>query len=133
MTIALWSMLAILGITYGCGILAKTSQRGYNNNNPREFSKKLEGRAAMAMGAHQNHLESLPFYFAAVVLATAIGVTGGSPTHLAMLAKVDQLAMLFVAIRLVYTALYLTGKGSLRSLVWTAGVAVNVMILMAPF
>ena len=133
MTIALWSMLALLLITYVTGVISKTLQKGYNNVTPREFMSHVKGKGALAWAAHQNHLESLPFYFSAVVLATVLGMNAPSPEKMAMLAKVDSLAIAFIATRLIYTASYLAEAGTLRSLVWVAGVAINVMIFMAPF
>jgi uncharacterized MAPEG superfamily protein len=36
--------------------------------------------------------------------------------------------MAFIGIRLVYTAMYLANIGALRTLVWTAGLAVTIAI-----
>jgi len=42
--------------------------------------------------------------------------------------RTDQLAMAFIGIRLVYTALYFANVAALRSLVWGAGLAVTIAI-----
>ena len=47
--------------------------------------------------------------------------------------RIDALAGLFVVLRLVYVRLYLVDKASLRSLVWTAALAVNIGILFVGY
>ncbi len=44
-------------------------------------------------------------------------------------ARIDMLAMSFIAIRLVYVALYLKDVAALRSLVWAAGVGVSIALV----
>jgi uncharacterized MAPEG superfamily protein len=46
-------------------------------------------------------------------------------------ARIDMLAMVFVALRIVYIGLYVSGQANLRSLVWTAALGVNIAILFA--
>jgi uncharacterized MAPEG superfamily protein len=46
-------------------------------------------------------------------------------------ARIDMLAMVFVALRIVYIGLYVSGQANLRSLVWAAALGVNIAILFA--
>jgi uncharacterized MAPEG superfamily protein len=59
--------------------------------------------------------------FIAVVLAQQAHADQG---------HIDTLAMIFIGLRLIYVATYLANMSNLRSLVWTAGVAVNIAILL---
>jgi uncharacterized MAPEG superfamily protein len=45
-------------------------------------------------------------------------------------ARIDLLAMTFVALRLAYVASYLMNLGSVRTLIWTAAVASNIALLL---
>ncbi|MBL8431744.1 MAG: MAPEG family protein, partial [Dechloromonas sp.] len=73
-----------------------------------------------AHAAQMNGFEALPLFIAAVVLAQQAHAEQG---------RIDTLALLFVAIRIVYVVVYLMNLGTLRSLVWGAGFAVSVAIL----
>lgn len=97
----------------------KRSQGGYDNNNPREWEAKLDGWRARANAAQNNGFEALPLFVFAVLAA-----------QFAQLDQVrtDHLALAFIGIRLVYTALYLANIAALRSLVWFAGLAVTIAI-----
>lgn len=95
-----------------------------DNRNPREFLAKIEGNALRARWAEQNTLEALPAFFAAVIIAHQLH----APQHL-----VDNLAMAFIALRLVYAWCYVTDRASLRSLVWMAGLACTVALVVIGF
>ena len=86
---------------------------GYDNANPRTYLAHLQGWRARADFAHRNHFESFPFFAAAVIIAQL----KQTPQH-----TIDALAVAFIVIRLLYTACYLSGLASLRSIVWFAGV-----------
>jgi len=70
------------------------------------------------IGCHQNGLEAFSFLSAAVALSIATGV----PVDLR-----NKVATYFLATRVVYTWIYLTGeqkwKGWVRSLVWLVGMS----------
>ncbi|EDT40114.1 MAPEG family protein [Burkholderia ambifaria] len=89
-------------------LLAK-ARKGYDNHTPRAYLAKLEGWRARAQAAHQNAWEALALFIAALVVAWH----NGANAH-----HVDKIAMGFVAIRVVYTLMYLLNWASLRSLVW---------------
>ncbi|MCR4470880.1 MULTISPECIES: MAPEG family protein [unclassified Burkholderia] len=101
--------------------LAK-ARKGYDNHTPREYLAKLEGWRARAQAAHQNAWEALALFTAGLVVAWH----NGANAH-----HVDQLAMGFVAIRVVYALMYLLNWASLRSLVWSGGMACVVALFFA--
>jgi uncharacterized MAPEG superfamily protein len=68
-----------------------------------------------------NTFEALPFFAAAVIVAHQLG---------APQARLDQLAVAWLALRLVYVWLYVSDRASARSLVWTGAVIVNVWIFL---
>jgi uncharacterized MAPEG superfamily protein len=94
-------------------------QGGYDNNSPREWEAKQVGWKARAKAAQDNGFEALPLFVFAVLVAQQVGLDQ---------ARTDQLDMAFVGIRLVYVGTYLANIGALRTLVWTAGIAVNIAI-----
>lgn len=112
MTIAYWCVLvaALLPLLF-TGI-AKFSGPGFNNKRPREFQAKLEGFRARAHWAHLNTLEAFPPFAAAVIVAHQL--------HVAQ-SRIDLLALVFIAARLAYGALYIANLATLRSLVWVVG------------
>ncbi|MDN7671468.1 MAPEG family protein [Burkholderia oklahomensis] len=92
---------------------AKSGAR-YDNRAPRQYLAQLEGWRARAFAAHQNSWEALALFTAALVVAWHNG---------ANVQRVDQLAIVFVASRVVYGVFYLLNWATLRSLVWTVGFA----------
>ena len=45
---------------------------------------------------------------------------------------IDKLALAFVALRIAYIGLYVADMAAARTLVWSAGLAVSVALLLAP-
>jgi uncharacterized MAPEG superfamily protein len=82
---------------------------GYNNNYPREQQATLEGFGARALGAHKNSFESLSVFSTAALTAMATN-------HVT--ATVEHLAVAYIVLRILYTALYLMNLATLRSTVW---------------
>ncbi len=113
MTIAYWCVLiaAFLPILF-TGI-AKFSGKGFNNFTPRKFQDRLDGFRQRAHWAHLNSFEAFPPFAAAVIIAHQLGHNQ---------ATVDKLAMAFIGLRLVYGALYIADRASLRSVAWLAAV-----------
>lgn len=117
MTIALWTILVAIFIPWVLTIIAKTpsARRGkYNNKAPRAFLNNLEGFSQRANWAQQNSFEILPGYAAAVIVAH---ITGAEQNIL------DLLAITFIVSRVLFAICYLRDWATLRSLVWTVGVA----------
>lgn len=98
--------------------------RPRDNRNPREFLATVQGKALRARWAEQNTYEALPGFFAAVVIAHQLQ----APQQL-----VDALALGFIALRLIYAWCYVSDRASLRSLVWTGGLACTVALVLIGF
>lgn len=92
----------------------------YDNLHPRAWSARQTGWKQRALAAQLNGFEALPLFIAAVILAQMAHADQG---------RIDQLAMAFVAIRLVYGAVYIANLGWLRTAVWIAGVVDCLAIL----
>lgn len=127
MTIAKWTVLAAfmlpvltVGLAKAATIKLGRRNGGYDNNNPREWAGKLTGWHQRAHAAQINGFEALPLFAAAVIFAQM----AQADQH-----RIDMLALAFIGIRVVYTAMYLANLGSLRTLVWGAGLATNVLLL----
>jgi len=122
MTIAYWCVLAVILMPYMWAIIAKSSGGSkFDNNQPREWLAKLEGRAARAHAAQLNSFESMPGFIAGVIIAT---LAGASQYH------VDIIAINYVVLRLFYGYLYITDQATLRSLIWALGVACVVSLFI---
>ncbi len=113
--VVLW--LATIGLAKGFG------WRDYDNANPRSKAFYENGWRARALGAHQNGLEALPFFIAAILLAEFRRINQG---------LADDLAMAFVVARLAYVATYIADKPLLRSVIWTVGFLINIALFLTP-
>ncbi len=108
-----------MGIAKASAATKKRSQGGYDNNDPRGWATKQDGWRARAAAAHSNGFEALPLFVFGVLAAQFAGLDQ---------AHTDHLAMAFIGLRVVYTALYFANIAALRTLVWTAGLAANIAI-----
>ncbi|OYT93142.1 MAG: glutathione metabolism protein [Burkholderiales bacterium PBB3] len=127
MSIAKWCVLAACLLPIATVALAKVKAArlsrkngGYDNNNPREWQSKLSGWQQRANAAQANGFEALPLFIAGVVFAQMAQADQS---------RIDLLAMAFVGIRVAYVAAYLANLGTLRSLIWCAGVGVCIALL----
>jgi uncharacterized MAPEG superfamily protein len=113
------AMTALLPKIHSLRLSRKDGQ--YDNNHPREWEAQLTGWQQRAIAAHSNGFEILPLFVGAVIFA-----------HLAQAdqARIDLLAMTFVALRVVYTGTYLMNWGAMRTLVWSAGVAACIALML---
>lgn len=102
-TAAYWCVLIAALLPMVCALLAKRGafRRGDN-------------------AAQANSFEALPFFIGAVVIAHQLG---------APQTPLDMLALAFVLLRIGFIALYVGGMPTVRSLVWSAGLLVNIAIL----
>lgn len=121
MTIAFWCLFIAALLPYFSSLAAKAGARGYDNNEPRAWLARQEGFRARANAAQQNGFEAFAVFAAAVLVAHAV-----HGPH----ARVDQLAMVFIAARVVYLPVYLAGWGTLRTLVWAVGMGATVWIFL---
>jgi uncharacterized MAPEG superfamily protein len=98
--------------------------RRFDNSRPRdtEFYDN-DPIASRALGAHQNGIEAFPFFAIAVLLAEF----RGGPQRF-----VNELAILFLIVRIAYVFTYLGDRPTLRSILWAIGFAINLAIFFLP-
>ena len=112
MTIA-YACLLFMGLfPYVAAGIAKKGFEGYDNSMPRQWLAKQTGFRARANAAQANLFESLPLFFAAVIIAQIAN---------APQARIDLLAIGFVAARIAYVVCYLANWPTVRSIVWLLG------------
>ena len=123
MNFAYWMVLVaafLPGLTMGTAKAA--AGRKYDNAAPRAWAEKLSGWQRRAGWAQNNHFEAFPGFAAGVIIAELCHVP--QP-------RIDLLAGIFIAARLVYTGVYLAGYASLRTLVWLVGAGAVVMLFVS--
>jgi uncharacterized MAPEG superfamily protein len=97
--------------------------RRFDNSKPRDPAFFEDPIAARALGAHQNGIEVFPFFAIAVLLAE---FRGGPQRY------INELAVLFVIVRIAYVFTYLGNRPTLRSILWNIGFAINCAIFFLP-
>ena len=124
MTVAEWCVFGTL-MLYLLTIAAVKwiGFRRFDNAKPRNPDFYQDPIRARALGAHQNGIEAFPFFAVAVLLAEfRLG-----PQHL-----IDELAVLFLIVRIAYVFTYLGNRPTLRSILWSIGFAINIAIFFLP-
>ena len=112
MTIA-YACLLFMGLfPYVAAGIAKKGFENYDNSMPRQWLAKQTGFRARANAAQANLFESLPLFFAAVIIAS---INNAPQT------RVDLLALGFVAARIAFLICYLANWPTTRSIVWLIG------------
>jgi uncharacterized MAPEG superfamily protein len=112
MTIAYACVLFMGLLPYVAAGIAKKGFEQYDNSMPREWLAKQTGFRARANAAQANLFESLPFFFAAVIIASM----SSAPQ-----ARIDLLAIGFVIARIAYLICYIANWPTMRSVVWLMG------------
>ena len=97
--------------------------RRFDNAKPRDPAFYDKPIAARVLGAHQNGIEAFPFFAVAVLLAEF----RAGPQRL-----IDDLAVLFLIVRVAYVFTYLGNRPTLRSILWSIGFAINLAIFFMP-
>ncbi len=97
--------------------------RRFDNAKPRDPAFYADPLRARALGAHQNGIETFPFFAIAVLLAEF----REGPQRL-----IDELAILFLIVRIAYVLTYLGDRPTLRSILWSIGFAINLAIFFMP-
>lgn len=111
MTLAFWMVLVCAMLPYLTVAVAKY-RPDYDNAAPRAQLAAAEGYRLRAWWAHLNHFEAFPPFAAGVIIAQLAQAGQG---------WVDGLAVAFVALRILYSVLYIADRPTARSLVWIAG------------
>ena len=119
MTIAFACVLFMGLLPYVAAGIAKKGFENFDNSMPREWLAKQTGFRARANAAQANLFESLPLFFAAVIIASI----SNAPQ-----ARVDLLAIGFVLARIAFLVCYLLNWPTTRTIVWTIGLACVVSI-----
>lgn len=124
MTIAEWCVFGTLLLYLLTIASIKWAAFGrFDNSKPRDPAFYTDPIRARALGAHQNGIEAFPFFAVAVLLAEfRLG-----PQRL-----IDELAVLFLIVRIAYVFTYLGDRPTLRSILWSLGLAINVAIFFMP-
>jgi uncharacterized MAPEG superfamily protein len=97
--------------------------RRFDNSKPRDPAFYHDALGARALGAHQNGIEAFPFFAVAVLLAEF----RAGPQRL-----INELAILFLIVRIAYVLTYLGDRPTLRSILWSVGFAINLAIFFMP-
>jgi uncharacterized MAPEG superfamily protein len=124
MTVAEWCVFAIVAL-YLLTIVAvkRLGGRQYDNAQPRDPAFYQDAIRARALGAHQNGIEAFPFFAAAVLLAEF----RVAPQNL-----INELAVLFLIVRIAYVLTYIGNRPRLRSILWNLGFTINIAIFFLP-
>lgn len=117
-----WMLLLAALLPLVAAVLAKAGGKEYDNEAPRPWLARQHGWRARANAAQANLFEGLPFFFAAVLYALHAG---------ADTARLGLLMLAWLVLRAAHLALYVGGRGTLRTLAWALSLAVNVAILFA--
>ena len=124
MTIAEWCVFGTLLLYLLTIVSVKWAAGGrFDNSRPRDGAFYADPIRARALGAHQNGIEAFPFFAIAVLLAEF----RQAPQHL-----IDELAILFVIVRIAYVFTYLGDRPTLRSILWGLGFVINIAIFFMP-
>jgi uncharacterized MAPEG superfamily protein len=124
MTVAEWCVFATLMLyLLTIASIKWIGFRSFDNSNPRDPAFYADPIRARALGAHQNGIEAFPFFAVAVLLAEF----RGGPQNL-----VNELAVLFLIVRIAYVLTYLGDRPTLRSILWNIGFAINLAIFFMP-
>ncbi|MBI2768550.1 MAG: MAPEG family protein [Burkholderiales bacterium] len=128
-TVAYWCVLIAALLPIACAALAKWQavgkprrEGGFDNHDPRGWLARQTDWQGRANAAQANSFEALPFFIGAVVIAHQLG---------APQTRVDILALVFVTLRVIYIAMYVAGLPTLRTVIWTVALMVNIGILFA--
>jgi uncharacterized MAPEG superfamily protein len=124
MTVAEWCVFVSLMLYLLSIASVKWLRAGrFDNAKPRDPAFYEDPIATRALGAHQNGIESFPFFAAAVLLAEF----RACPQNL-----INELAVLFVIVRIAYVFTYIGNRPTLRSILWSIGFAINIAIFFLP-
>jgi uncharacterized MAPEG superfamily protein len=119
MTIAYWCVLFMGLLPIVAAGIAKAGFKDFDNGMPRQWLAHQTGFRARANAAQANLFESLPLFFAAVIIATI----ANAPQN-----RIDLLAIGFVLARIAFLVCYIANWPTVRTMVWTAGLICVVAI-----
>lgn len=116
MTTPFWCLMLVAVAPYllstAAGVFRIRQFGSLDNKYPRLQQGRLEGAGARVMAAHQNALEAVPIFAAAVLVAH---LAGADPAASAVA------AIVFVVARVLHAVCYAANLDVLRSLVFLVG------------
>ncbi|HTM69781.1 MAG TPA: MAPEG family protein [Luteimonas sp.] len=122
MSIAYWCILAAAVLPYLWYGAARAFAGRVDNHDPRLAMGQLaEGRARRANNAQYNAFEAFGAFAAAVLMAQFAGVDA---------ARISQLAIVFVVMRVLHGVFYVANVHALRSLAWALGYACVIWLMV---
>ena len=131
MTLAYWTVLIAAVLPIVCAGIAKSGrfgvprrEGGYDNHDPRSWLASQDGFRKRADNAQANSFEALPFFMAAVIIAHQLG---------AAQTRLDILAFVYIVLRVIYIVMYVADLATVRSVVWTLALLVNIGILFVGY
>lgn len=124
MTLAEWAVLAaVLIYLLNLAPIKVLGHRQFSNADPRNPDFYQDPLRRRVQGAHQNGIETFPFFAFAVLLAEY----RACPQD-----WIDGLAWAFIAVRLAFIAAYVGNRPTTRTLIWNLGFFVNLAIFLLP-
>jgi uncharacterized MAPEG superfamily protein len=125
MTVAEWCVFgAVLLYLLTIAPFKALSAGQFDNSKPRDPAFYDDPIRSRALGAHFNGIETFPFFAAAVLLAEF----RAAPPNL-----INELAVLFLIVRVAYVFTYLGNRPTLRTILWNIGFVINTAIFFLPF
>jgi uncharacterized MAPEG superfamily protein len=122
MSLAYWCVLITALMPLALVGYAKSGS-GDDNHHPRDTVAGLADAKRRAYAAHQNAYENFPFFAVAVIVATTLGASAST---------LNILAALYIVLRGMHAVLYINDAASARSLVYSAGLLINIAIFVLP-
>ena len=123
MSIAYWCILIAAVLPYVWISIAKAGGKRYDNRDPRGWmSKQDDPRSKRANAAQLNAFEAFPAFAASILMAQFAQVAGQ---------RIIWRAMAFVAFRILHGIFYIADQHALRSLVWFAGLACVITLMLS--
>ena len=120
MTIALWCVLAAAFLPFPFAAAAKWSRR-FDNHSPRVYLESTTGWQKRSHWAQLNSFEAFPAFAAAVIVNHIL---------LGPNAMANQLALIFIASRIIYGLFYIADWALLRSIAWFAAALCSVALFV---
>jgi uncharacterized MAPEG superfamily protein len=125
MTLAEWMIFtAVILYLITVAPVKAVGYKTFDNSNPRDPAFYKPGIATRALGAHINGIETFPFFAVSVLIAEFRQL----PQN-----WIDELAVAFVVIRLLFVFAYLINRSTIRTLLWNLGFVVNTAIFFMPW
>ncbi len=122
MSIAYWCIVVAAVLPYFWYSVARLFAGRIDNHDPRFGMAQLaEGHARRANNAQYNAFEAFAPFAAAVLMAQFAGVDA---------ARISQLAIAFVVLRVLHGILYVANVHALRSLAWALGYACVIWLMV---